>query len=266
MEFRLQLGQFRLWTNLPKITEAKIVEDFWIFFPRDSRENWMRNIFLLNLKDWNEKFQRLFCNTKIQWQNWTFFSIEDSKYFEFESNSSYRVEFIKNFRHNNCFHRKIFSITAMQKNFDFEKIFSIITIEDSKDFKPDPILLHLVKYFKNFKDNNYPRTKIFFHHFHQRFNKWRFLSFDSPIYFITLISSRKKNNSFARRNLFIIQLIPPSCRFSLTFRGTRIIYVCSGRGPFFPFIERTLIKFLQFSRRTKGQFTRFSCSWPNGCN
>lgn len=73
-------------------------------------------LFLLNLKDWNEKFQRLFCNTKIQWQNWAFFSIEDSKYFEFESNSSYRVEFIKNFRHNNCFHRKIFSITAMQKN------------------------------------------------------------------------------------------------------------------------------------------------------
>lgn len=164
-------------------------------------------LFLLNLKDWNEKFQRLFCNTKIQWQNWTFFSIENSKYFEFESNSSYRVEFIKNFRHNNCFHRKIFSITAMQKNFDFEKIFSIITIEDSKDFKPDPILLHLVKYFKNFKDNNYPRTKIFFHHFHQRFNKWRFLSFDSPIYFITLISSRKKTihslvETYSLSNLF----------------------------------------------------------------
>lgn len=120
-------------------------------------------LFLLNLKDWNEKFQRLFCNTKIQWQNWTFFSIEDSKYFEFESNSSYRVEFIKNFRHNNCFHRKFFSIIAMRKNtLIFEKFFSIIMIEDSKDSKSDPILLHLVKYFKNFKDNNYPRIKNFF--------------------------------------------------------------------------------------------------------
>lgn len=192
---------------------------------------------------------------------YTFFSIEDSKYFEFESNSNIVSNLSKTLEIIIAFIKKFFSSLRCKKTLWLSKIFFfIITIEDLEDFKLNSILLHILSSkFKNFK-NNYPCTKNFFHH--QRFNKMT-LPF---IRFPYLSFHREKNNSFARRNLFIIQLIPPSCRFSLTFRGTRIIYVSSGHGPFFPFIERTLIKFLQFSRRTKGQFTRFSCSWPNGCN
>lgn len=148
----------------------------------------------------------------------------------------------------------------MQKNtLTFENFFSLLRSKIRK-------ILNLTLFFYIFFRQNSKISKIIIP-VQKIFStirdsiKWRFLSFDSPI-----CHFREKNNSFARRNLFIIQLIPPSCRFSLTFRGTRIIYVSSGHGPFFPFIERTLIKFLQFSRRTKGQFTRFSCFWPNGCN
>lgn len=131
---------------------------------------------------------------------YTFFSIKDSKYFEFESNSLYRVEFIKNFKDNNCFHRKFFFTTAIRKTLTFKKFFPSLRSKIRK-------ISNLVLFFY-ISSNILKISKIIIipvqkNCFHQRFNKmtlpfirFSYLSFHREKTIHSLVETYSLSNLF----------------------------------------------------------------------